>query len=93
MTAIWSVITPPMSNGVERPQPAPVIGAVIGVAVQIIEGGLGKLAPDVLELLPFDVPIGDDVVVKQLQELFPIAFGAAKQFCLAHSQVSLAGST
>src|SRR5712691_8882342 len=75
---------------VERPQPAPVLGAVIGVAVQIIEGGLGKLAPDRLQLLPFDVPIGHDVVVKQLQELFPIAFGAAKQFCLAHSQVSLA---
>src|SRR5712692_174115 len=78
---------------VERPQATPVIAAVVSVAVEIEECGLGQLAPDWIEPLPVEVLVRHDVFVKHLQELFPIAFGAANQVCLAHSMVSLADLT
>ena len=68
---------------VERPQPAPMLRPDISVAVEIVERRLRQRAPDRLEAVPVELAVDLDIAVKQVQELFPVAFGAAKQLCVA----------
>src|SRR5947208_1458270 len=70
---------------VEFPQPKPMLAAFIGVAVQVEEHRLGRLAPDRLEFLPIEAGIGVDVVGVQLEDPLAVARGAADEIGLRHA--------
>src|SRR5580704_19732840 len=69
---------------VEFPEPEPVIAPLIGMAVEIEEHRLGRLAPDRIELLAIEAGIGIDVVIVQLEQLLAIALGPANETGFGH---------
>src|SRR5438477_11384137 len=57
---------------VEFPQPKPMLAALVGVAVEVEEQRLGRLAPDRLELLPIEAGVGVEIVGMQLEDALAI---------------------
>ncbi len=60
------------------------LAAFVGMAVEVEEQRLGRLAPDRLELLPIEAGIGVDVVGMQLEDALAIARGAADEVRFRH---------
>src|SRR6516225_7870339 len=78
---------------VEGPQPTPMVGAIVGVTIEIEECRFLQLAPHGLYAVPVEVAIGDDVFVQQPQKLRAVVFGTADELCIAqlwlgHASVS-----
>src|ERR1700738_2937251 len=74
---------------VEFPQPKPMLAAVIGVPIEIEEGGFRRLAPERVELFPIEARIRIDIGLMQLDELRAIALRAADEICLGHFRSAL----
>jgi hypothetical protein len=55
------------------------LAALVGVAVEVEEHCLRRLAPDRRELLPIEARIGVDVVGVQFEDALAIARGAADE--------------
>jgi hypothetical protein len=70
-----------------------VLAALVGVAVEIEEGGFGRAAPDRLQALPVHVGIGDQIGAEFFQDGGAVGFGAAGQRVRSQLQLGHAVSS
>src|SRR5262245_9093475 len=69
---------------VELPETEPVVAPLVGVAVEIEEQRLGRLAPDRIEHLPVEAGIGVDIVRMQTENLLAVLLRAADETRFGH---------
>src|SRR5215475_14044750 len=69
---------------VELPQTCPVVAAVVGVAVEIEKGRLGRWAEERLQVLPIKPGIHVEVLLMQRENGLSVFGGAPNQTCFTH---------
>src|SRR5262245_19229739 len=69
---------------IELPESEPVVASLVGVAVEVEEPRLRRLAPDRIEHLPIEAGIGVDVIGMQLENLLAVLFRAADEISFRH---------
>src|SRR5471030_1969964 len=74
---------------VEGPQPAPVPGALVRVAVQIEECGVLRLAPDRLDRGPVERAVGHEISFVQVEQGTGIRLRAADDLRFGHVCASI----